>query len=106
MVSWTTVRLLLLLTAQLDLATRQVDYVAAFVHSPLPRPDGFEEMTSDEQERAHTYVEMPRGFKEEGKVLRLNKALCGLRGAPRAFFSHLKSNLEAIGFEQAIDVDP
>ena len=105
-VSWTTVRLLLLLAAQLDLATRQVDYVAAFVHSPLPRPDGFEEMTSDEQERAHTYVEMPRGFKEEGKALKLNKALYGLRGAPRAFFSHLKSNLEAIGFRQAIDVDP
>ena len=41
-VSWTTVRLLLLLSAQLDLATRQVDYVAAFVHSPLPLPDGYD----------------------------------------------------------------
>ena len=39
-VSWTTVRLLLLLSAQLDLATRQVDYVAAVVHSPLPLSDG------------------------------------------------------------------
>ena len=105
-VSWTTVRLLLLLAAQLDLATRQVDYVAAFVHSPLPKPAGFDKMSPEEQRRSGTYVEMPRGFKKDGKVLRLNKALYGLRSAPRAFFSHLKSNLEAIGFRQATNVDP
>jgi hypothetical protein len=104
-VSWTTVRLLLLLSAQLDLATRQVDYVAAFVHSPLPAPKGFDKMNPEERRRSHTYVEMPRGFKQEGKVLKLNKALYGLKSAPKAFFTHLKGNLEAIGFEQAIDVD-
>ena len=63
-------------------------------------------MTPHEQERANTYVECPKGFPEEGKVLKLNKALYGLKSAPKAFFTHLKSNLEAIGFEQAIDVDP
>ena len=31
-VKWTTVRLLLILTAQLGLAAKQVDYTAAFVH--------------------------------------------------------------------------
>ena len=96
----------MLLAAQLDLATRQVDYVAAFVHSPLPKPDGYDKMTPHEQERANTYVECPKGFPEEGKVLKLNKALYGLKSAPKAFFTHLKSNLEAIGFEQAIDIDP
>ena len=30
---WNTVRLLLVLTAQLGLATKQVDYTAAFVHA-------------------------------------------------------------------------
>ena len=34
------------------------------------------------------------------------QALYGLKSTPKAFFSHLKSNLEAIGFKQAIDVDP
>jgi hypothetical protein len=39
-------------------------------------------------------------------VLRLNKALYGLKSAPKAFFSHLKSNLEAMGLKQVIDIDP
>ena len=105
-VSWTTVRLLLLLSAQFQLATRQVDYVAAFVHSPVPRPDGYEDMDEEAQRRSCTCVEMPRGFKRPGKVLKLNKALYGLKAAPRAFFSHLKQNLEAIGFVQSTEVDP
>ena len=105
-VSWTTVRLLLLLAAQLDLATRQVDYVAAFVHSPIPMPKDYHKMTREEQRRNRTYVEMPRGFREDGKVLCLNKALYGLKSAPVAFFRHLRGNLEAIGFRQAIEVDP
>ena len=62
-------------------------------------------MDPEEQKHHHTYVEMPRGFQKPGKVYRLNKALYGLKSAPRAFFSHLKSNLESIGFKQAIDVD-
>ena len=105
-VSWTTVRLLLLLASQLDLATRQVDYVAAFVHSPIPLPKDYDDMSKEEQLRARTHVKMPRGYRKEGKVLRLNKALYGLKSAPVAFFRHLKSNLEAIGFKQATDVDP
>ena len=34
-VKWTAVRLLLVLTAQLALATKQVDYAAAFVHADI-----------------------------------------------------------------------
>lgn len=104
-VSWTTVRLMLLLSAQLELATRQVDYVAAFVHSPVPLPENYDDLSPDEQKQSRIYVDMPRGFKEHGKVLRLNKALYGLKSAPKAFFNHLKANLEAIGFRQAIEVD-
>ena len=89
-VSWTTVRLMLILSAQMELASRQVDYTAAFVHAPID---------------SEIYVEMPRGFTKPGKVLRLKKALYGLSQAPNLFFNFLKSKLERIGFEQAVDVD-
>ena len=95
-----------MLSTHFDLATCQVDYVAAFVHSPLPQPVGYDKMSDKEKLRSCTYVEMPIGFRKKGMVLRLNKALCGLKSAPKAFFSHLKSNLEATGFKQAIGVDP
>jgi hypothetical protein len=49
---------------------------------------------------------MPRGFKLPGKVLRLKRSLYGLKQSPRNFFAHLKSNLEAIGFESLHDIDP
>jgi hypothetical protein len=100
------VRPLLMLSAHLDLATRQVDCVAAFVPSPSPQPVGHKEMSDEEKLHSCTHVEMPRGFGKEGKVLYLNKALCGLKSSPKAFFSHLKSNLEAVSFGQAIDIDP
>ncbi|KAG7349585.1 reverse transcriptase RNA-dependent DNA polymerase [Nitzschia inconspicua] len=45
-VNWTTVRLLLILSQVLGLASQQVDYTAAFVHAPI------------EEE---VYVQMPRG---------------------------------------------
>ena len=49
---------------------------------------------------------MPKGFQEDGKVYKLKKSLYDLKQAPRNFFQHLKSNLEAIGFEQQIHIDP
>jgi hypothetical protein len=53
-VNWMKVRLLLLLSQVLGLASRQVDYKAAFVHAPI----------DDE-----VYVAEPRGFSEPGKDL-------------------------------------
>lgn len=105
-VSWTTVRLLLMLSVQLGLASKQVDYTAAFVHADIDLPPNYDEMSPDEKRRQGVFVQMPRGFAEPGKVLKLNKSLYGLKQAPRNFFQHLKSKLEAIGFEQAVDVDP
>ena len=43
-VKWTTVRLLLILTAQLGLATKQVDCTAAFVHADVDKPGRTEPM--------------------------------------------------------------
>jgi hypothetical protein len=50
------------------------------------------------------YVVQPPGFVQEGeeeKVLRLNKALYGLRQAPRAWNIMLDHSLCAIGFKQS-----
>jgi hypothetical protein len=105
-VSWTTVRLLLILSVQLSLETKQVDYTSAFVHAEIDKPPNFDTMSKEEQERTGVYVEMPRGFLQKGKVLKLKKSLYGLKQSPRNFFHHLKSKLERVGFEQAIDIDP
>ena len=53
------------------------------------------------------FVEMPQGFAEAGKVLRLQKSLYSLRQLPRNFFLHLKEKLELphIGFKQSA-LDP
>ena len=104
-VNWTTVRLLLTLSAQLGLATKQVDYTAAFVHAPIDLPPGYDKMSPEEQARAGVYVEVPRGFPKPGMVLKLKKSLYGLKQAPRNFFQHLKSKLEKVGFEQQTEVD-
>lgn len=47
------------------------------------------------------YVSQPPGFVvsgEEGKVMRLKKALYGLRQAPRAWNSKLDYTLRTLGF--------
>ncbi|MBE0451949.1 MAG: hypothetical protein IBX70_14070, partial [Clostridia bacterium] len=92
-VSWNTVRLLLILSCILGLTTKQVDYTAAFVHAPL-------------KEKENIFVQMPRGFSEPGKVLKLNKCLYGLKQSPRNFYQFLTKNLEAAGFTCCRDVDP
>ena len=88
-VNWTTVRLLLLLTAQLDLASTQVDYTAAFVHADIDLPPNYEQLSEEEKSRVGVFVEMPRGFAKPGYVCKLNKSLYGLKQAPRNFFLHL-----------------
>ena len=105
-VNWNTVRLLLILTAQLGLATQQVDYTAAFVHAEIDKPPNFDEMSPEEQRRQGVYVEMPRGFAQAGKVLKLRKSLYGLRQSPKNWFLHLSQKLEAVGLKPATHIDP
>ncbi|WVZ89813.1 hypothetical protein U9M48_036172 [Paspalum notatum var. saurae] len=55
-------------------------------------------------ESEEVYVHQPPGFEipgKEGKVLRLRKALYGLRQAPRAWNAKLDSTLKGMGFEQS-----
>ena len=111
-ISWTTVRLLLILSIQMGLATQQIDYTAAFVHADIERHPDFDKMTKEEQRKTGSYIECPQGFvppnfKDGSRpVLKLRKSLYGRRSAPRNFFTMLKSNLEKIGFKQMVDVDP
>lgn len=105
-VNWTTVRLLLILSVVLGLATKQVDYTAAFIHAPIDKDPNWDSLSPEEQRRQGVYVAMPRGFTKPGKVLKLKKSLYGLKQAPRNFFQHLKGKLEGIGFTSATDVDP
>ena len=104
-VKWETVRLMLVLSAQLSLATKQVDFTAAFVHADIDLPPGYENLTQEEKDRSGVYVEMPRGFAEPGKVLKLKKNLYGLKQAPRNWGKHRDENLKAVGFRQCVDVD-
>ena len=107
-VNWTTVRLLLILSIIMDLESVQVDYTAAFVHAPIDKDPKFDLLSAEEQDRRGVYLEMPRGFRKPGKVLKLKKSLYGLRQSPRNWYLHLKSKLCSpdLGFECCTDVDP
>jgi hypothetical protein len=63
-VTWTIVKILLILSSILGLATTQVDYTAAFVHTGVGKD---------------VYIEMPKGFGKPVIVLKLRKSLYGLK---------------------------
>uniref|UniRef100_A0ACD5Z1Q6 Uncharacterized protein n=1 Tax=Avena sativa TaxID=4498 RepID=A0ACD5Z1Q6_AVESA len=83
------VRLLLALAAQEGWRVHHMDVKSAFLNGDL---------------KEEVYVHQPPGFAipgKEGKVLRLRKALYGLRQAPRAWNAKLDSTLKGMGFEQS-----
>ena len=87
-VQWTTVRLMLILEVLLGLKSKQGDVTAAFLHGKLEKGE-------------KVYIEMPRGFKQDGKVLSLNSTLYGLKQSPRAFWKYLVEKMEAAGLAQS-----
>lgn len=90
-----TVRVILALVANYGWQVHHFDVKSAFLHGVL------------EEE---VYVTQPEGYEVKGKeqyVLRLSKALYGLRQAPRAWNVRLDKSLKKLGFrrcasEQAI----
>ncbi|KAK3133143.1 hypothetical protein QOZ80_6AG0532910 [Eleusine coracana subsp. coracana] len=83
------VRLLLALAAQEGWCVHHMDVKSAFLNGDL---------------KEEVYVHQPPGFVipgKEDKVLRLRKALYGLRQAPRAWNAKLDSTLKGMGFEQS-----
>jgi Reverse transcriptase (RNA-dependent DNA polymerase) len=97
---------MLVLSVTLDLATKQDDYTAAFVHAPTDQPPNFDQQSPKEQKQTGVFVNMPRGFSQSNKVLKFKKSLYGIKEAPRNFFMYLKANLEWIGFKSQTDLDP
>lgn len=85
-VQWDTIRLMQIISIILELKTVQVDYTNAFLHALID---------------TEVFVEIPRGFREPGKVLRLFKSLYGLKKSPRNFFHHLRDTLLEIEFRQS-----
>jgi len=83
-----TVRLLISIAAQKGWQVHHMDVKSAFLNGELEED---------------VYVLQPPGFEikgEECKVLKLYKALYGLRQAPRAWNSKLDKSLKALGFER------
>ncbi|KAJ9533036.1 hypothetical protein QJQ45_018125 [Haematococcus lacustris] len=89
-----TLRALLVKAAAQDMELHQLDVQAAFLNGRL-EPDEV------------IHMQQPEGFAEGGssKVCRLQRALYGLRQAPRAWHTRLKQELEAMGFT-ASQADP
>ncbi|CAN6200243.1 unnamed protein product [Urochloa humidicola] len=83
------VRLLLAMAGHNGWAVHHMDVKSAFLNGVL---------------REEVYVSQPPGFAvagEENKVLRLHKALYGLRQAPRAWNARLDGTLKSLGFKQS-----
>ncbi|KAI1840359.1 hypothetical protein JX266_013452 [Neoarthrinium moseri] len=78
-------RILLAITAQFDLDTTQLDAVNAFVQANI-----------DEE----VYMKYPPGCEKEGMVLRLEKALYGLRRSPLIWQRTFTTALSQLGFKE------
>ena len=80
-VSWSTIRTVMILAAKENLASVQCDITAAFVTAPIPNDE-------------IVYVEQPKGFiYDSTKVLRLNSCLYGMKQSPIYFFGYLTKKL-------------
>ena len=85
-------RLIFALTAVLGFDMLQMDVCNAFVNAKAPSTHAI-------------YTNCPQGYEREGWVLRLEKALYGLKGSPRAWFEHILNYFESLGLEQS-KLDP
>lgn len=88
----TTLRTLLSMVAAEDLELLHLDVKTAFLNGDLEET---------------IYMQQPPGYEEGGAAVacKLRKALYGLRQAPRAWYTKLKTELEQLGFK-ASDADP
>jgi len=84
-----TARVLLKLAAMNKVEARQYDVSTAFLHASLEET---------------VYVKQPPGHVVKGKedwVYRLNKAMYGLKNAPKAYSDHFMGVLTDLGFKQS-----
>ncbi len=81
----TSLPVLLALVAKFDLEILQLDAVNEYVYADL-----------DET----VFMRMPPGYGEHGKVLKLNRALYGLRRSPLLWRQKLTVEMKKLGFEE------
>src|SRR5699024_5009908 len=84
-VSHTTIRCFLTFAASRSMKVHHVDIKTAFLNSSLDKV---------------VYVNPPSGLDLDGSVLALDKALYGLRQAPKCWNEHFVKVLADLGFEQ------
>jgi acid stress-induced BolA-like protein IbaG/YrbA len=91
--TWNSIRTMLILAAQHDWHTIQIDYVLAFPQAPIERT---------------LYMEIPKGFELEDRhdhakyVLKLHWNVYGSKNAGRTWYQYLSQKLvEEVGFVQS-----
>jgi hypothetical protein len=77
-------RLLMAIAAKYNLELRQYDITNAFVHALLDR---------------EVYMRMPQGYRKPGTILKLQKALYGLRISPLLWQKEFTATLTRLGFK-------
>src|SRR5437763_6456206 len=77
-------RVLMAIAARFDLELIQYDVVNAFANAELPYD---------------MFMSLLQGYRKPGKILKLNKALYGLRGSPILWQRELSSTLRSLGFQ-------
>src|SRR6266566_6698097 len=80
-------RTLMAICALFDLEMIQYDAINAFVNAEMP-------------EGADVFMRMPTGHRKHGRILRLNKALYGLRISPLLWQRELSTTLKALGLRE------
>ncbi len=81
----TSLRVLLALVAKFDLKTLQLEEVNAFVNTNLDKT---------------VFMRMPPGYGKHGKILKLNRALYGLRRSFLLWQQKLTDEMKKLGFEE------
>ena len=92
-VSWITVRLMLIFALILNLKTRQIDFSNAFAQADLAEP---------------VYMELSADFAAKGGdcILQLHKSLYGQVEAPKLWYKKLQNGMESRGFSCCKNQDP
>ncbi|OAQ57457.2 polyprotein [Pochonia chlamydosporia 170] len=78
-------RILMAIAARFDLESVQYDAVNAFVNAKINRD---------------IFMRMPPGYRKPGRILKLQRALYGLRCSPLLWQKELTNTLEELGFEK------
>lgn len=86
--TYRTLRILIALIAAFGLLCHSADVSNAFTNADLIKM---------------VHVECPQGFKQLGKVWKLNKALYGLKISPKLWFDELSKFLISLGYESCSD---